>query len=67
MDTDTRTKIIEELTKYLNRPPSEREVMNAQTDINIMSKVKEKQTEEITKISDDKIKSLELEIIKLKK
>lgn len=60
MDNDTRQKITDELTAFLNRPPSENEIMNAQTDINIMGKVKDKQNEkEIKKLKDD--------IIKLKK
>lgn len=60
MDNETRILIIEELTSYLNRPPKEKEIMNAQTDINIIGKVKEKQ-------SQLKIKLLEEEIAKLKK
>lgn len=60
MDTETRILIIEELTKYLNRPPTEKEIGNSITDINIMGKVKEKQNE-------SKVKLLQEEITKLKK
>ena len=46
MDNDIRQKSIEELTKYLNRAPTETEIMNSQTDINIMTKVKDRQQKE---------------------
>lgn len=39
MDQELRDKITLVLTEYLNREPSENEIMNAQTDINIMFKV----------------------------
>lgn len=46
MDQDTRDKIIEELTAFLNRAPSENEIMNAQTDTLIIGRVKSRQIEE---------------------
>lgn len=49
MTTETRQNIITELTLYLNRPPTEKEIMNAQADINIMGKVKDKQEVELKK------------------
>ena len=39
MDLILREKIISVLTKYLNRAPTENEINNAVTDINIMFKV----------------------------
>lgn len=55
MDNDTRILITEELTKYLNRLPSEKEIMNGQTDINIMAKVKEKQDAKKLKDLEEKL------------
>lgn len=40
MDQITRDKIITELTKFLNREPTENEIQNAQTDTYIMGKVR---------------------------
>ena len=53
MDQALRTSIVTELTLYLNRPPTEQEIMNAQTDVNIMVKVKDKEV----KVELEKIKS----------
>jgi len=39
MDAQTRQVIVTVLTAFLNRPPSEDEIMNAQTDIITMMKV----------------------------
>ena len=39
MDSILREKIITVLTEYLNREPTEQEIGNAVTDINIMFKV----------------------------
>ena len=42
MNQELRQQITYELRVFLNREPSEKEIMNAQTDINIMGKVREK-------------------------
>lgn len=47
MDIDTRQKIHDELVTMLNREPSEQEIMNGQTDINIMHKVQNRKNKEI--------------------
>ncbi len=39
MSPELRTKIITVLTEFLNRTPTETEIQNAITDINIMFKV----------------------------
>lgn len=47
MDTDTYNKIKAELTLYLNREPTENEIINGQTDINIMAKVNQAKNQEL--------------------
>jgi len=42
MDADLRQKIIEELTKFLNRTPTENEIRNCVTDTIIMGKIRDK-------------------------
>lgn len=44
MDQITRQKIIDELTTYLNRLPSENEIMNCQTDLHIMGRIRKNDT-----------------------
>lgn len=39
MSEETRNYIVQVLTQFLNRPPTEQEIMNATTDVNIMNKV----------------------------
>ena len=56
MDPILRQNIIDELRKFLKREPSEREIMNGQNDVNIMSKILQ-----------EKINKQELDIIILKK
>ena len=41
MNQDTRQAIITVLTAFLNRPPSEAEIQNCQTDVLMMNKVNE--------------------------
>jgi len=67
MDADTRQKIIEELTAYLNRAPKESEIMNAQTDINIFTKVKSRQEAEKQAINDLKLDELSSKVDKITK
>ena len=47
MDTNTRSKIIEELTTLLNRAPSENEIINGQTDTYIMGRVQMRKNQEL--------------------
>jgi len=69
MDSETRNIIIEELTKYLNRAPTEQEIMNSQTDINISSKVKDRKDEtRIAKMEADMLSNKsEVDLLKLNK
>jgi len=54
MDSETREMIIEELTEYLNRVPTEQEIMNSQTDTRITAKVeKRKDDAKISKMQTD--------------
>lgn len=46
MNKDLHIQIHDELLVFLNREPSENEIQNGQTDVNIMSKVKDKQQTE---------------------
>lgn len=46
MDNLLRQKIIAKLTSYLNREPSDNEVINAQTDANIMHWIAQDDTAE---------------------
>lgn len=55
MDTNTRQKITDELRLYLNREPTEKEIMNGQTDINIMHKVRIKIDKEERQVLENKI------------
>lgn len=51
MNPILKQNIIDELTKFLNRPPTEGEIMNGQTDSVIMGKIRDK---EIAKKEDKK-------------
>lgn len=53
MDTELRKKITAELKSFLKRDPTEKEIMNAQTDVNIMQKVRDKELSEV-KVKVDK-------------
>ena len=50
MDPELRQSIIEELRKYLKREPTEKEIINAQTDSNIMGWVSEKRLRKVEKV-----------------
>lgn len=62
MNTDLRQKIIDELKIFLKRDPSEREIMNCQTDVNIMGRIRDKEQIEMK----NKIDTQEIDIISLK-
>lgn len=62
MDIELRKKITSELKSFLKRDPTEKEIMNAQTDVNIMQKVRDKEISAI-KV---KVEKQELEITALK-
>lgn len=64
MDTNTRQKITDELRLFLNREPTEKEIMNGQTDINIMHKVRIKIDIEEKKVLEDKIDLIKINPIK---
>ena len=72
MDTDTRNKVIHELTIYLGREPLEREIMNAQSDHLIMSRVRDKKDQELReeiakiKVKSDKIDQIQTDVASLK-
>lgn len=70
MNDTLKQNITEELTLYLNRTPTENEIMNAQADINIMSKVQARENaklldrvNEIGKVATPDL--VELEVTKL--
>ena len=62
MDNETRQNITDELRKFLNREPSEKEIMNGQNDINIMGKIRDKKQTEMSV----KVEKQSLDIINLK-
>jgi hypothetical protein len=62
MDEILRQNITDELRKFLNREPSEKEIMNGQNDINIMGKIRDKKQEEMSV----KVEKQSLDIINLK-
>ena len=72
MNEILRQNIIEELIKFLNREPSEKEIMNGVNDINIMNKIFNKKQKELEvridaqKVEIDKQK-VEIEKLKTKK
>jgi len=55
MDKVLREKIKTELRAYLKREPTETEVMNGQSDVNIMQKVQVKEN----MVTDERVKKLE--------
>lgn len=63
MEPELRQDITNELRKELNREPSEKEIMNGQTDTNLMGKILIKRQ----KKSEVEIGKQKLEIDKIKK
>ena len=49
MDPILKQSIKDELTAFLNRAPSEDEIINAQTDPNIMGNIRDKRVEIVKK------------------
>jgi len=62
MNQERREKIIKHLTAYLNRAPSENEIMNAQSATRIMSKVEAEEAEEVRVKQDQKIDANKAEV-----
>lgn len=65
MDQNTRKKITEELKIYLNRDPSEKEIMNGQTDHYIMGRVNQRKNEEEKAILRDQIVNIKSDVDKV--
>lgn len=62
MDNILKNKIKDKLTKFLNRQPSENEVLNAEKDTNIREQIRNDEME----IMKTEIDNLKLEVINLK-
>jgi hypothetical protein len=66
MNQELKNRIHDELKEFLNREPSENEIINAQTDSGIIVKVKERIKSENEHLLEERIKILENKVNKIK-